>query len=706
MAKKSLKLPIKKPGRGSLKDRLSENAFQYIIPARYLKRDDTGQVIETPEAMFRRVADNMARPDDHYGYRKKTSFKEFFDMMTGLIFMPNTPTLMNASAGLQQLAACFVLTPEDSLDSICQTAQRAAKIFQSGGGVGYSFSRLRPKGARVNSTGGKASGPVSFMKIYDEICWAIRQGGKRKGAQMGVLRADHPDVGRFIVSKRKEDLLANFNISVAITDEFLKAVNDDTTYRFRDPGTGESFRVLEDTFAFYNNQYGHATYQGADENFWRDYAKDMKGLEPFCGNTNLQPGQVMSLPARFIWNMIVDSAWKNGEPGLFMVDLCNRDHSFDTSIHENHTIEATNPCGEQPLENFEACNLGHINLSLMLRHNAPSWSKFTQKYDDAGNDRVSRYLDVTINWPRLSRVTHAGLRFLDNAVTMSRFPLAEINSKVLQLRKVGLGIMGYAQMLAQMGIVYGTRESFTIASELMKYINRESKIASHLLAKERGTFENWEDSKYAKPTEHADWFRKHTGLEPEEWKDGLPLRNHSTTTVAPTGTTSMIANTSPGCEPVFNPVYFKRVSKDVHHKGWLTEFDNYFLTVLEANGLDVDCIRDEALKLMGKRKSVSPHDLSVPHGVSDIFTTAVELPLRAHILMQAAFQEHVDSAISKTITFPPNATHHEIEKAFKLALSLNCKGVTVYRLDSRKQQVLDTHREHESWEEECHCGKG
>lgn len=705
MTRQSIKLPIKTVNSGAVRDRLSGNALEYILPARYLRRDEAGQVIETPEAMFRRVAENVAHPDTRYGYSKKTSSREFFDMMTALLFMPNTPTLMNAGTGLQQLAACFVLTPEDSLDSICQTAQRAAKIFQSGGGVGYAFSRLRPKGAQVHSTQGKASGPVSFMKIYDQLCHVVWQGGKRKGAQMAVLRVDHPDVGRFIVSKRKEGALANFNISVAITDEFIDAVKRDKAFTFRDPSTHRPFRVLESTAFFYNDQYADASCEVVEENFWRDHAKEMQGVDSYYGRTNLKAGQVMSLPAGFTWNMTIDCAWKNGEPGLFMVDQCNREHSFDTHIHKNHSIEATNPCGEQPLENFEACNLGHINLSLMLRHNAPSWVEFTERSNDIADDTVSRYVDAALNWPRLSHVIHTGIRFLDNAVTMSRFPLEEIDWKVRKLRKIGLGIMGYAQMLAQMGIVYGSKESVAIAAVLMKYINRQSKIASHRLAKERGVFENWEESKYARPAQYPDWFRRHTGLDPEEWTEGFPLRNHSTTTVAPTGTTSMIANTSAGCEPLFNVIHFKRVSKDVCSKGLLTEFDDYFMTVLEENDLDVENIRSEALGLMRAGDFVRADNLSIPHPVSNIFTTAVEIAPRADVLMQAVFQKHVDSAISKTINFSPGATRREIDNAFRLALNLNCKGITGYRVDSRKQQVLGTHKDRKSWDEECHCGK-
>jgi len=522
---------------------------------------------------------------------------------------------------------------------------------------------------------------------------------------MAVLRADHPDVGRFIVSERKEGALANFNISVAVTDEFIEAVKGDKPFRFRDPCTDQPFRVLEDAAFFYNGKYADASCEVVEENFWRDHAKEMQGLDSFYGITDLKTGQAMSLPARFIWNMIVDCAWKNGEPGLFMVDQCNPEHSFDTHIHENHSIEATNPCGEQPLENFEACNLGHINLSLMLRHNAPSWVEFSEGGNDVTNDAVSRYLDAALNWPRLGHVVPPGIRFLDNAVKMSRFPLEGIDWKVRKLRKIGLGIMGYAQMLARMGIVCGSKESVAMAAVLIKYINRQSKIASHRLSKERGVFEDWEESKYARPTQYPDWFRRHTGLDPEEWTEGFPLRNHSTTTVAPTGTTSIIANTSAGCEPLFNVVYFRRVSKDAHSKGLLTEFDDYFLTVLEENHLDVENIKSEALGLVRAGEFVSAGNLSAPRPVSNIFTAAVEIAPRAHVLMQAVFQEHVESAISKTINFSPGCTRREIDNAFRLALRLNCKGISGYRVDSRKRQVLGIHKEGKSWDEECHCGK-
>jgi ribonucleoside-diphosphate reductase alpha chain len=403
--------------------------------------------------------------------------------------------------------------------------------------------------------------------------------------------------------------------------------------------------------------------------------------------------------------MIVDGAWKNGEPGLFMIDQSNREHSFDTRTHKDHVIEATNPCGEQPLENLEACNLGHINLSLMVRQDIPSWNEFAEKQQETADHMASAYLDLVLDQRRLNRVINTAMRFLDNAVTMSRFPIEEIDAKAKHLRKVGLGIMGYAQLLAQMGIAYGSKASFAIAAALMQHINRRSKLASHRLARERGVFEDWEASKYANPTQHSDWFRKHTGLDPLDWPNGFPVRNHSTTTVAPTGTTSMIANTSAGCEPLFNVVYFKRVSKDVHSKGWLTEFDDYFLKVLGENDLDVEGIKEEALRLMDAGEFVSARNLSVPRPVADIFVTAVEVSPGAHVLMQATFQEHVDSAISKTINFSPGASRREIADAFRQAWSSECKGITVYRIDSREQQVLGIHKDGESWEEECHCGK-
>ncbi|MBC7237619.1 MAG: adenosylcobalamin-dependent ribonucleoside-diphosphate reductase, partial [Chloroflexi bacterium] len=587
-----IKLPVKRVVGKTLRERLTANVYERILPARYLLRDKEGRIIETPEQMFRRVADHVAQVEAEYGHDPRKVADAFYEAMVSLEFMPNSPTLMNAGGRLGQLAACFVLSPQDNLHSIFDTLRRAALILQTGGGVGYTFSRLRPKGDIVQSTGGKSSGPLSFMHVYDEMCAALKQGGKRRGAQMAILRVDHPDIGRFIVAKRREGVLSNFNLSVAITDAFIEAVRRDERYTLYNPRTGEPFRVAQETAHFYNLEYEHAPYTLVEENFWRDYAPSIQGVERFRGRTELAVGEPMELPARFIWEVLVDGAWRNGEPGLFAIDEANRDHSFDVQAHPEHRIEATNPCGEQPLEEYEACGLGHINLSLLVADDSPLWGE--QKEDGRPlSQRMGEFLRKAVDWERLGCLVRLGTRFLDDAVSMSAFPLAEIEEKQKGLRNIGLGIMGWAEMLIQLGIVYGSEASFEAARQIMAFINRESKLASHELAKERGVFKGWEDSKYAQPAKYADWFRRHTGLEPREWPDGLPLRNHHTTTVAPTGTTSMIADTSSGCEPLFDIAYFKNVGEDIQGQEPLVEWNSYFLQVLKANDLDVERIKEE-----------------------------------------------------------------------------------------------------------------
>jgi adenosylcobalamin-dependent ribonucleoside-diphosphate reductase len=681
-------LPKKRTRGETLKERLTDNAYRYILPTRYLMRDEKGEIVETAEEMFRRVADNVAQPDGEYGRDVGETANRFYEAMTQLEFMPNSPTLMNAGARLQQLAACFVLLPRDDLNAIFDTLRQAALVLQTGGGVGYSFSLLRPKGDIVQSTGGIASGPVSFMKVYNAMCGALKQGGKRRGAQMAILRVDHPDIGRFIVAKRQEGELANFNISVAITDAFMEAVDRDEDYPLINPRTGAPFQVAEQTAQFYSTEYEDAPRRMVEENFWRDDASEIEGIDAFRGRTDLVVGEAMRLPARFIWHVLIDGAWRNGEPGILMIDETNRDHSFDVQKYPEHEIRATNPCGEQPLEEYEACGLGHVNLSLIVAEGAPLWAERREQEGASLEEQVAGYLQEAVDWEHLRRIVRVGTHFLDNAVTMSAFPLREIVEKQKGLRNIGLGIMGFAQMLVQMGVVYGSDASFEIARQIMAYVNRESKLVSHELAEERGAFRGWADSKYARPTDYTDWFRRHTGLDPQDWPYGLRLRNHHTTTIAPTGTTSMIANTSGGCEPIFDIAYLKNVGEDIQGEQPLVEFDDYFLLVLEANGIDVEAVRAEAEEKLRDGRFEDAHSLSIPDEIADLFISASEIPPEGHVRMQAAFQHRVDSAISKTINFTNEATHEDVRRAYELAINLGCKGITVYRLGSRREQVL------------------
>jgi len=715
--KADFKLPVKRTTGDTVEECLTENAHDRILPARYLLKDEKGNVTETPKEMFERVAKNVAQPDKEYDdVDYEDSWKEFFELMTHQAFMPNSPTLMNAGAELQQLSACFVVHPEDDMDSIFSKVHDAAKIFQSGGGMGYPFHLMRPKGDIVGSTGGVSSGPMSFQQVFDTMCGTIKQGGKRRGAQMGIMKINHPDILRFITSKRKEGNLSNFNISVGLTEDFMEAVKNDEEYTLYNPRTGEPFKVKEMTAQFYNRDeewYPEAagSDQGKDDNFWRDFAATF-GDEIEQYDIDLEVGKEMTLPARFIWETLIDGAWRNGEPGLFMYDESNKMHSFDTDKHPEHSIEATNPCGEQPLENYEACNLGHINLSLLVEDQTgngealsfPEWKQDNQdRYDfedEADLDAaMQEYIHDALDMEEFERVAKIGTRFLDNVVTMSDFPLEEIEDTVSSLRKIGLGLMGYAQMLIQLGIRYGSDESVAAAKEIQRIITRFSIEESNRLADVRGEFPEWEKSKWANPTDHEEWFEAYTGgLDAEDFEDGLKLRNHNTTTIAPTGTTSMIGNTSGGCEPIFSLAYFKNVAKDIQGEDMLVEFDDYFIRALEANDVDVEEVKAAAQEKMENNEwegVESIPDEVLPSHVKEIFATANQVSPEEHIDIQAAFQAHNHSGISKTCNFPNSATKDDVREAYMRAYDKGVKGMTVYRDGTRETQVMQTNKDNE-----------
>ncbi|MFW5903433.1 MAG: adenosylcobalamin-dependent ribonucleoside-diphosphate reductase, partial [Halolamina sp.] len=596
--------------------------------------------------------------------------------MTDLAFVPNSPALMNAGTDLGQLAACFVISPDDDLQDIFATVGDAATIFQTGGGVGYSFSRLRPRGDPVTTTGGQASGPVSFMSVFDRMCDVVRQGGRRRGAQMAVLRVDHPDVGRFVTAKREADRLTNFNVSVGLTDAFLEAARQDEAYPLLNPRTNEHHVATAATARFYNADDA----VDGSANLWRR-AGDVPTIENFARNP-VTVGESTTLPARLVWQLIVDGAWRNGEPGIFHLDRANREHAFDVSAQPAHRIEATNPCGEQPLEDFEACTLGHVNLSLLVEEGAPDW----RSYDGT----VERFLEAAIDWERLAELTRLGIRFLDDVTTASAFPLEDIDETVAGRRKVGLGVMGFAELLVQLGIRYDSETALAVADRVMGYVDRTATRASHDLADERGSFPLWTESKYADPERYEDWFRRHTGADPGEWADGYPMRNHGVTSVAPTGTTSMIAGTAAGIEPLYDVVYYRAAESDVQGAEPFVAFDPYFLAVLEARDVDVDAVRDEARERLESGTYAGPASLPIPDDLADLFVTARDVPPEHHVRMQAAFQSHVDGAVSKTVNLPAAATRTDVESALELALETGCLGSTVYRSESRASQVLST----------------
>ncbi len=593
----------------------------------------------------------------------------------------------------------------------------------SGGGMGYAFWRLRPYGDPVGSTGGIASGPITFMRTYDQLCETIAQGGARRGAQMGVMRVSHPDVIQFLHAKNKdvslahtlrlndpddfthnsfadaleeareliddegrvpkhlrnavEGHLSNFNISVGITDEFMDALEAGEEFTFTNPRTEEPHVATPETKELY----------------------DMFGL-----GEHVEVGEELSIPAEKLWDQIVDGAHENGEPGVIYLERVNKQHSFNVDEHPEHRILATNPCGEQPLEEYEACNLGHINLSTLVDFDAPDWRVWYDnngdEYDEFG-EAVDAFLAEAIDWEEFDYRIARGTQFLENVVTMSDFPVPEIEQKVREMRKIGLGVMGLAQLYIQLGIQYGTEAGNEVARQLMTHINHESKWTSHELAQKRGTFADWEDSKYADPTRYREWFEHHTGLDADEWAEGFPIRNHNTTTVAPTGTTSMVGNTTGGIEPIYNVAYYKNVSDDVQGDEMLVEFDDYFLRVLEDNDIDVAAVKEEAQEQMAENEFDGVSSLStVPDAISELFVVTGDLSGKQHAAVQCATQEGVDSAISKTCNFPNTATKEDMDEVYRYIYENGGKGVTVYRDGTRSKQVLTTRAQNTDFADE------
>lgn len=559
---------------------LSDNALK-VLRRRYLLKDEHGQVSETPEQMFRRVAGYVASADELYR-DTAGSEQEFYSVMSNLEFLPNSPTLMNAGTRIKQLAACFVLPVGDSLDEIFGTLKSAAIIHQSGGGTGFSFSRLRPRGDIVGSTGGIASGPVSFMKVFDAATQAIKQGGRRRGANMGILRVDHPDIVDFITAKHEPGVLTNFNLSVGVSDTFMNAVEAGESYGLLNPRTSEITR-----------------------------RKD----------------------AIEIFNLIAASAWESGEPGMLFLDRINRDNPTPGL----GMIEATNPCGEQPLLAYEACNLGSINLDKMV---------------DGGS----------IDYDKLGRTVDIAVRFLDNVIDLEQFQLEEIDLMVRGNRKIGLGVMGFADMLIRLGIAYNSPEAVQAAEEVMTFICSRAVQASVEIAQRRGVFGNFKGSIYD--------------------ISGRPkVRNATRITIAPTGTISMIAGCSSGIEPVYAVSYVKTVMEG--EKFIVT--NPYFEQMARQEGF----YSPELMERIASKGSVQGMP-DVPVAVQRLFVTSHDMGYEWHIRVQAAFQKYTDNAVSKTINFRHDATKEDVARAFRLAYTLGCKGITVYRDRSRSEQVLTT----------------
>lgn len=563
---------------------LSKNA-QKVLKHRYLKRDKTGAPGETPSGLFRRVARAVSNAEMYWGDTVDAGHWEalYYDVLSRLLFLPNSPTLMNAGTKMGQLSACFVLPVEDTMEGIFTTLKNAALIQQSGGGTGFNFSHLRPKNDTVSVTGGLASGPVSFMKIFDAATNYIKQGGKRRGANMGILNIDHPDIEAFILCKKQPGGYSNFNISIAIPDAFMKALEKDGSWELRHP----------------NNKT-----------------------------------VVKTLRAKKIWNAILQSAWSSGDPGVIFLDTINADNPTPGLGQ----IEATNPCGEVPLLPYEACNLGSINLPKFIKRE---------------NGRNG------IDWAGIERVIQIAIRFLDNVIEINNYLIPEIKSMALGNRKIGLGVMGWADMLSLLEIPYDTDEAIQLAGKLMHFLQEKSRETSVGLAKERGVFKNWEKSIYY----------------PHQ-----PIRNATRLSIAPTGTISIIADASSSIEPLFALAYQRQNVLDGER---LASINQYFIDYLKEHNLFSEEIVEQVIK-DGSAKNVT----QLPPAVKNIFKTALEIKPEWHIKHQAVFQHYTDNAVSKTINLPESATIEEVGKLYKEAWQQKLKGITIFRYNSKGRQVL------------------
>lgn len=570
-----------------------------VLKARYLLKDENRNTVETPSELFRRVAHHVATAEAKFksGARLDEVEEKFYQMMRSLYFLPNSPTLMNAGTPLGQLAACFVIPVEDSIEGIFSALGNMAKIHQTGGGTGFSFSNLRSKMDIVSSTKGRASGPVSFMSIFDKATGVIVQGGRRRGANMGILRCDHPDIVDFVEAKTDGSRFSNFNLSVGVTDKFMRAVKEGQSFGLISPRTGET---------------------------------------------------VQKVKARALFDLIVSAAWRTGDPGLVFLDEINRKNPTPGSGR----IEATNPCGELPLLPYESCNLASINVAKMVR--ADGRASSSQKTPGR----------TTVDWRKLAKTVRWAVRFLDNVIEVSKYPLEQIRSTTLSNRKIGLGVMGFADTLIKLGIPYGSPDSVAFAGKLMRFVHKESLAASEELAGERGVFPNFAGSIYAE-------------------KD-LRLRNATVNTIAPTGTISIIAACSSGIEPLFAISFVRNVLSGTR----LFEVNPLFEAAAKRAGINMRQVLAQ-IHQSGSLQTVK----GIPKDIKRVFVTAFDVKPEDQLRIQAAFQKYTDNAVSKTINLPDDATVEDVRDIYLTAHTLKCKGITVYRYGSKAEQVLSFGRD-------------
>lgn len=638
-----------------------------VLESRYLKKDSQGNILETGEDLMRRVAKDIASAEVLYDEELKHNLqknysrdelytlaeqcekakhfeKEFLDLMTSGRFLPNSPTLMNAGRKLQQLSACFVLPIEDSIDSIFETQKQMAIVHKSGGGTGFSFNNLRPNGAFISSTSGYSPGPLSFLFTYNESAGQITQGGKRRGANMGIIRANHPDALCFAKVKEKEKVLANFNLSIAFNNEEIEAIKNDGYILMKDPREVHytTKEKVDYTIENAEKRAKEITYGKGDkfETSWELSSDKTKILDK---ETKDEIGKVENnliyLRAKKLFDIIVEGAWKKGEPGIIFIDNMNKDNPTP----EIGIIESTNPCGEQPLLPYESCNLGGINLSKMIKNHE-------------------------IDYELFEKTTRLVTRFMDNVIDRNNYPLKEIEQITKANRKIGIGIMGFAHMLIKLKIRYDSKEAIEKAEEVMSFINKISKDESRRLALEKGPFPNFEKSIY---------------------KNGPLIRNATTTTIAPTGTTGVIAATSQGIEPIFQYISIRHVKDTIGED--LIEIDRAFKEYLEEKNL----FNKEIIKKIAEKGLDIEELKDHKKEIEDIFVTAHEVAPEQHLQIQAAFQKHVDNAVSKTINMPNKTTKEEIANAYLRAFDLGCKGLTVYRDGSRSFELLTDSKKQE-----------